>query len=443
MTSTSMPAAPVLVEGHNLTLAAGTGIATYARQLTSALGEIGYKTDVLIGSEKGISKKDAVLAQISLFDAQRKPNLLTEIASEWRKLSIGPFAAKAASVAPDSTVIEGPSRRFAKFGKVHVVPHLVEREFAYFRRYGRRMPLALDTQPSLLHATRPAPIRVKGCPNIYTLHDIVPLRLPFTTMDDKKLYLGIIRDLCRVADHIVTVSEFSRRDIIAFTGIDEKRITNTYQAVTLPPRLLQRDEATVAREVKALFDLEMGEYFLFVGALEPKKNVSRLIDAYAASGVQRPLIITGGEGWMNQGDKDKIASERFLSYSIEGSRIRPERSVRRFPYLPLDHLTSLVRGARATLFPSIYEGFGLPVLEAMMLGTPVLTSNVSSLPEIAGGAAMLVDPYDIEAMARAIVTLDADADYRRELSQKGLIRAQAFSQDAYVARLRDLYAKLL
>ena len=157
------------------------------------------------------------------------------------------------------------------------------------------------------------------------------MRVPYTTLDNKKLYLKIIRHICKTADHIVTVSEFSRRDIIAFTGIPENRITNTYQAVTLPPRLVERDRGTVASELEALFELTAGEYFLFVGALEPKKNVSRLIDAYAASGSRRPLIIAGGDGWMNDKEIRKIESERFLSYRIAGPSIRPERSVRRIP----------------------------------------------------------------------------------------------------------------
>ena len=434
--------APILIEGHNLTLAAGTGIATYARQLASALRRLQYDTSVLIGANRGISKKDPALAQIALFDAERKPTLLTEAANEWRRLTVSPWAARATMVRPDATIVEGGSGRFSSFSAVHVVPHLMVREFAHFRRFGKRLRVKLDVQPGLFHATRPAPLSVTGCPNIYTLHDIVPLRLPYTTMDDKKLYLGIIRELCRTADHIVTVSEFSRQDIIRLTGISEHRITNTYQAVSLPPQLLGRDQSAVESELEALFKLSFGEYFLFLGALEPKKNVSRLIDAFAASGTKRPLIITGGDGWMNEREAKKIESEQFLNYRVDGSLIRPERTVRRFPYLPLDHLVSLIRGARAVLFPSLYEGFGLPVLEAMLLGTPVMTSNVSSLPEIAGDAALLVDPYDVEAMSRAIRDLDADNGLRSELAARGRLRAEVFSAKAYERRLTSLYAVL-
>ena len=145
---------------------------------------------------------------------------------------------------------------------------------------------------------------------------------------------------------------------------------------------------------------------------------------------------------MNEREAKKIESEQFLNYRVDGSLIRPERTVRRFPYLPLDHLVSLIRGARAVLFPSLYEGFGLPVLEAMLLGTPVMTSNVSSLPEIAGDAALLVDPYDVEAMSRAIRDLDADNGLRSELAARGRLRAEVFSAKAYERRLTSLYAVL-
>lgn len=431
----------VLIEGHNLTLASGTGIATYARQLSLALNSLGYDTAALLSTERSLRAGDAVLSQIMNTAARPKRTLFDDVAAEW--LSFGPWAAKAHKIARSEAQETKDSRSFSNYAELHVVPYMVQREFAFFRRYRRRMSIRVDSRPQLFHATRPTPLRIPGCPNIYTLHDIVPLRLPYTTMDDKKLYLGIIRELCRTADHIVTVSEFSRQDIIKLTGIGESRITNTYQSVSLPQEILDRSQTYVERDLQLSFGLDAGSYFLFLGALEPKKNVSRLIDAYVASGSVLPLIIAGGEGWMNKAEIEKINSDRFLSYRSDGVRIYPERKVRRISYVPLGKLVSLIRGARALLFPSIYEGFGLPIAEAMLLGTPVLTSNVSSLPEIAGDAAILVDPYDTEAMARAIRTLDADGDLRAELSRRGRERAKIFSPANHEQRLGSLYRKLI
>jgi glycosyltransferase involved in cell wall biosynthesis len=138
----------------------------------------------------------------------------------------------------------------------------------------------------------------------------------------------------------------------------------------------------------------------------------------------------------------KIGEERFRSFRIDRNRIRSERQIRRLNYLARDALLMLMRGARALLFPSIYEGFGLPVVEAMALGTPVLTSTVSSLPEVAGSAALLVDPYSVDAMSRGIVQLEADGDLRRELAMRGRQQATQFSTAAYDCRLKRLYQAL-
>jgi glycosyltransferase involved in cell wall biosynthesis len=151
------------------------------------------------------------------------------------------------------------------------------------------------------------------------------------------------------------------------------------------------------------------------------------------------LAIAGGQGWQNDRELERINDTRFSNYRITGNIISNVKRVRRIPYLPLEQLVTLMRGARALLFPSLYEGFALPVLEAMTLGTPVMTSNVTSLPEVAGDAALLVDPQDISAMAAAIRQLDNDTD----LSVRGRIQATKSSMANYQARLQDLYSNVL
>jgi glycosyltransferase involved in cell wall biosynthesis len=153
-------------------------------------------------------------------------------------------------------------------------------------------------------------------------------------------------------------------------------------------------------------------------------------------------VIAGSLGWQYDRDVEKINDEKFLYYRNDLGQIYPERRVRRLSFLPLPQLVSLIRGARAVLFPSLYEGFGLPVLEAMLLGTPVLTSNVASLPEISGDAAVLVDPLDTDAISRAIRKLDQDADLRNELSLRGPKRAAFFSPKVYQKTVADLYKRL-
>lgn len=434
----------ILLEGHNLTLGAGTGIATYAKVLSNTLRDLGYRTEVLIGTRRPVDGKDPILGEVALHDAAAdlpRP-LLHRIAIEWRHIVGAPLGLKASTIRQSGVVVETSGGRLGGFSEIHAICDLEEIARFHFKRYGRLAHL-LDRKPDLFHATHPIPIKVDGCPNVYTIHDLIPLRLPYATLDDKKYYLNMIRAVAKHADHIITVSEFSRTDIIKLLKIEPHRISNTYQSVHLPAKDLHRSQDEVANDLAAYFNLDYGNYFLFFSAIEPKKNLSRLIDAYASSGSTKPLVIVGNPAWQFEGDLRKLGDEKFLSYRLQDNVISPMRRVQHVNYLPLPRLISLLRGARAVLFPSLYEGFGLPVLEAMVAGTPVLTSNTSSLPEIAGDGALLVDPHDIEAIAAGIRKLDADDDLCRDLSQRGLRVAENFTPDRYKERLAETYRRIL
>jgi glycosyltransferase involved in cell wall biosynthesis len=155
------------------------------------------------------------------------------------------------------------------------------------------------------------------------------------------------------------------------------------------------------------------------------------------------LVIAGGAGWQNEVETQRINDPRFIQYRIIENTISRFERVRRITYLPFEQLIALMQGARALLFPSVFEGFGLPVLEAMALGTPVMTSNVTSLPEVAGDAALMVDPHDTEAMARAIRRLDQDADLLTALREKGHLQAAKFTPEIYQARVGDIYRQVI
>jgi glycosyltransferase involved in cell wall biosynthesis len=204
-----------------------------------------------------------------------------------------------------------------------------------------------------------------------------------------------------------------------------------------------RPDAEVAREIEGVFGLDWGGYFLFFGAIEPKKNLGRVVEAYLASGAKSPLVIIGGKAWLDDAETRMIYSDIVEVSALRDGLIRRADRIRRYDYLPFGLLVSLIRGARATLLPSLYEGFGLPVLESMLLNTPVLASTAGALPEVAGDAALLVDPYDTHAIRRGIETLDSDADLRAELSRRGVRQAARFSPEAYRQRLAELYQPLL
>jgi glycosyltransferase involved in cell wall biosynthesis len=434
----------IVIEGHNLTLKTGAGIATYARNLATAAHHLGFATTALVGVERPLHR-NPVLREIALHDARPQGQFSLPLQARLASSAVAgvPFGITPVGITRTGTVLEHGLPGLAGFDALLAATRLIDVASLHFRRYGLRARVNLDAAPTVFHATHPVPLRVPGCPNIHTVHDIIPLRLPSATLDDKKYFLRLVGHLCRKADHIVTVSEFSRRDIIRFFCIPESRITNTYQAVSIPEKLLARSDDAIADELRHAFRLDMKEYFLFCGAVEPKKNIGRLVDAFAASGSRRPLVIAGPLGWQYDADVEKIQDERFVKYRIKDGAIRADRQVRRLSYVPFAQLVTLIRGARALLFPSLYEGFGLPVLEAMLLGTPVMTSNVSSLPELAGDAASLVDPTDLDGMIAAIRALDNDADLCAQLSARGRERAKLFSPDAYRQRLGDVYGRLL
>lgn len=436
----------ILLEAHATTIKEGTGIATYARNLASTAAGLGHDVELLIGIERSINRKDPLLSEVVLNDAidPKAIDPLKQIARavDW---TLGvPGGVKAQRLPNPRIVLDRSSgasaeRAHSTYGAVR----LWERAFMHFNRFGHRMPVRSEGQHDLFHVTRPTPAFVKGAANVYTIHDIVPLRLPYATLDKKKYFYTMIKHIVEKADHIVTVSEFTKKDVQEFFKIPDNRITNTWQSVSMSDAALSVSDEDAARDVEYRYGLAFKEYFLFLGAIEPKKNISRLVEAYAASGSTRQLVLVGGLGWQYKQDLETLRGARGLSWRFDGSHIRPERRIQRLPYVPLGSLLSLIRGARGVLFPSLYEGFGLPILEAMLLGTPVITSNTSSLPEVAGDAAMLVNPYSIEEIRDAIRTLDADADLRAELTKRGRKRAEFFSPARHTERVKAVYDRVL
>ena len=439
----------VLCEALNASKKGGTGIATYIRSLAKAATGAGFDFDGLLHSYLPLDRRNKVVAEIELYDVNNRTvsGLTRYIELPFRYLIGVPFGIRGIPLPErDQSVLVSSDfgERSAKsgFSKTYAARMFEELSNLHFDRFGARATLRLDAKHEIFHATHPIPLMKKGAANIYTIHDLVPLRLPHTTLDDKKHYFRLIKHLAKSADHIVTVSESSKRDIMALTGIEEGRITNTYQAVDLPPDLVNRDAGQISQLLARVFQLEYKEFYVFLGAIEPKKNVARLIDGYLSSGSARPLIIVGGLGWDYESDVERMERKELTKYRLLGGEIISESKVRRMGFLPLSHVLALMQGSRALIFPSLYEGFGLPVLEGMSLGTPVITSNVSSLPEVAGDAAILVNPLDIDAIGRAIMAVDRDEDLCAELSRKGLSRAQQFSMRQYQEKVARLYSRL-
>ncbi len=434
------------IDGYNLAMPNGTGVATYGLSLARTLSSGGHRIEGVFGLDVGA---DEHLRAVRFYDllAREQPGSTTRKQARRETLrrmhdALRPRLTLEAREVPVSDRVETGAfaARLPQFDRLVSAARLFDRAHRHFRTYKRFVTVRMADPPAIMHWTYPVPVRLAGTRNIYTLHDLVPLKLPHTTLDGKASYAGILRECARTAARICTVSDASRSDIVEHLGIDPARVTNTYQASPMPASALAQDAATDAGMVEGIFGLPRQGYFLFFGAIEPKKNLGRLLEAYLGLRSATPLVIVGARAWQSE------AELRLLpSGEAETNTYRPGSGTRivRLDYLPRPLLLRLIRSARAVLFPSLYEGFGLPVLEAMQLGTPVLTSRTSALPEVAGDAAVFVDPYDVASIAAGLRVLDEDAALRARLAAAGPRQAELFSTERYLARLEAMYADVL
>jgi glycosyltransferase involved in cell wall biosynthesis len=434
--------ARLCIDGYNLALPKGTGIATYGRSLLETTRNLGFRTEVLFGPS----------APRSAFGSVNEANLVAPPSPVSRSLSdkllrriearTGAFGARVWPVDISGEILWPEGRGgMPPADAFWAGDTIFQRAFRSFRQHGRPMSMAFESGlgrpvPEIMHWTTAIPMHVRDLPNVYTIHDLIPLKAPHTTLHDRDAFMRLHAFIARRADHVAVVSEATKRDVVRLLSVSEDRVTNTYQCLSLPDRYLARPEIETARELGSTFNLGWKDYYIHFGAIEPKKNLGRIVEAYLGSGSRRPLVIVGGRGWLQEDETALIAQIR----KDQGSAAD---RVRTYDYMSQSHLISLVRGARALLFPSLYEGFGLPVLEAMALGTAVLTSNAGALPEVAGEAAIQVEPENVDAIRRGVEALDADDDLVEDLAKRGLAQARRFSAEAYAERLKALYSKII
>lgn len=276
------------------------------------------------------------------------------------------------------------------------------------------LPLRLaKLRPHLLHSTAyVSPLAWPG-KTVVTIYDLSFLRFSEAFNRGNRLYLSTMTRLsARRARRVVVISESTARDVVRLLGVPRERIDVTLLAADAHYRPLSADE--VAR-FRAANDLP--ERFIFyVGTLEPRKNLAGLLRAYARLPQPRvPLYVAGGAGW------------RFSPIFQVVAELGLERDVRFLGFVPEDQLPHWYNAARLFAYPSVYEGFGLPVLEAMACGTPVITSNVASLPEVAGDAAEMVDPHDHAALAAAVQRVLDDDGRHESMRAAGIAQAARFT----------------
>ncbi|MGH2558993.1 MAG: glycosyltransferase family 4 protein [Thermomicrobiales bacterium] len=266
----------------------------------------------------------------------------------------------------------------------------------------------------LFHGTVNVVPRGLPCPSVVTIHDLAFLRWPGQVTRRRHRYLAReLRSSLGRANRIIAVSEATKADLVEMLGVDPLRV-----AVT--PLGVDERFRPVADDTLAAFMAARGivrPFVLSVGTLEPRKNLPALLRAFASLTREIPhdLVLVGGEGWLTGDIHHTLQSPELVG------------RVRLTGFVEDDDLPAWYRAADCFAFPSLYEGFGLPVLEAMACGVPVVTSNASSLPEVAGNAALLVDPHSVEAIADGIRRVVTEPARANALRRAGQVRAFRFT----------------
>lgn len=268
---------------------------------------------------------------------------------------------------------------------------------------------------------------------VVTVHDMVYKAFPETVRGRTKFMLetGLKKSMKR-ADIIVTDSEFSKREIIKYFPEHSGKIRVVPCGVDCE-RFRPCENPEIIEKVKKSLEIA-GKYFLYVGTIEPRKNLVRLIKAYKVftKHVKNPpkLVLAGAKGWLCD---DIYALVKKLDI---------EKQVIFTKYVPSEDMTPLICGAMAFVFPSLYEGFGMPPLEAMACGVPVLTSGEASLPEVTGDCAVICDAYSVKSIAKGLYRLYKNPDLRKDLSRRGIERAKIFTWENSAKKLHAIYREL-
>jgi glycosyltransferase involved in cell wall biosynthesis len=302
-----------------------------------------------------------------------------------------------------------------------------------------RIPLTLSAElrrnpVDVLHVQFTAP-PFSPCPVVVSIHDLSFEHLPETFKWRSRKQLRItVRRSAREASQVIALSEYARKDIIATYAVSPEKITAIPLAAPAHFRPIRNEEEL--QRVRQTYGIE-GEYILSVGTIQPRKNLSRLVAAYsrlrwAKPGVKLPKLVLAGKcAWLYD-----ETLRRIKELKISDSVILPG-------YVPETDLPALYSGALCFIYPSYFEGFGLPPLEAMKCGAPVIVGDRTSLPEVVGDAGLLVDPFDVDALARAIETVIGDSNLRAELSVKGLARAKLFDWRETARQTLAVYKKAI
>jgi glycosyltransferase involved in cell wall biosynthesis len=414
-----------LIDGYNLQLRQGTGIKTYGQALIQTLHALGARVSVLWSVPRS---RIPVVQEALLEDASPPASSTLRYYLAALKSLLG-LATRANGHRPSGWTVPSSGAALTEhLYKHYCVPDCYRVANRLFSATGRGLPVKVPDPVDVWHATYPLPVSVRGARKITTVHDLIPLKLPWATLDDKRFFYKTVRDALARSALVVADSQSARDDVVRTFKVPPERVEVLYGAVSPPAEPMPEED--VARRLRP-YGLRPRDYLLFVGSIQPRKNLGRLCQALSYLDCKVPLVVVGARGWLWE---DELRFAR---------RLRARKRVRLLGHVPTAHLGALYSGALAFAFPSLYEGFGLPPLEAMAHGCPVLCAATSSLPEVCGDAALYADPYRVDDLAEKLDALLRDESLRRQLVRNGHERVERFSLANYRNRLVELYSKVL
>ena len=274
------------------------------------------------------------------------------------------------------------------------------------------------------------PLFKLGFKIILTVHDLTFLLFPEKHATTKRLLFSkMIPIFIKLSDKIIAVSENTKKDMLKFFNISKNKISVTYEGY--PDYYNCSINENEAKKILKKYGIEKN-FILYIGMIEPRKNIISILRAFKVldEEIELDLVIVGRKGWYYN------EIEQFM---INSEKMKIKNNIIFTGYIPEEELKYFYKSAYVFVYPSLYEGFGLPPLQAMACGTPVITSNISSLPEVVGDAAIKINPENLDELVDSIRLIYNDEDYRDVLSQKGLERSKLFDLEIIAKKTLDIY----
>ncbi len=319
----------------------------------------------------------------------------------------------------DKNALDNPNFNFQSLPRApHTLPPLIA-SILWYAWYFTGFGLQVKTvKPDIFLSLSPSLPPCCPHPAVCMIYDLTPLSLHDAHRWDFKARFKLqVEDAVRRSDRLITISQATKNEIVSYFGVTPEKISIVYPGFDSNLFKPEPDSEKI-RLTLHKYGIQ-SPYLLYNGTLEPKKNIVRLVEAFCrlkkGRRIDHKLVIAGKRAWKDSEIFDKIRSSGC------------EPDIIFTGYVPQGELPALMNGADVFVFPSLHEGFGMPPLESMACGTPVVASNTSSLPEVMGDAGVTVDPYNVEAMAEAIYRVISDTGLREQMRQKGLERARQFS----------------